>query len=56
MEFIGLPEPSKFGSMGHRGAEREEEARSNRCAVEFRRHAGHRRDPQSLAAARVPMR
>ena len=56
VEFIGLPKPSEFGGMGHRSAEREEEACSNHCSVELRRHAGHRRVPQSWAAARVSMR
>ena len=53
---LGHPTAISIGGMGHRGPEREEEARSNHCSVELRRHAGHRRVPMSRAAARVPMR
>ena len=52
LEFIGLPKPSEFGGMGHCGAEREEEARSNHSAVELRRHGGHCRLPFVGAAPR----
>ena len=53
---LGHPTAQTIGGMGHRGSEREEEARPNHCSVKLRRHAGHRRVPMSRAAARVPMR